>query len=84
MCSRDEQRINKTINNSTYSKTFKAKQQIRWNGGKMAKTKGCLKNTLSVPKSLHNELRKAAREKRMTLKEYMDELSVYLLLGEFE
>ena len=50
----------------------------------MAKTKGCLKNTLSVPKSLHNELRKAAREKRMTLKEYMDELSVYLLLGEFE
>ena len=58
----------------------------RWNGEKMAKKGtselgGCLKNTLWVPKTLYDELVLAAQEKRMTLKEYLDELSVYLLLG---
>lgn len=51
-----------------------------WNGEKMAK-KGCLKNRLWVPKTLYDELVKAAQEKDQTLKEYLDELSVYLLLG---
>jgi len=46
----------------------------------MAK-KGCLKNSLWVPKTLYDELVKAAQEKHQTLKEYLDELSVYLLLG---
>jgi phage-related protein len=80
-----EQRINKTINNSnynsTYSKTFKAKRRIRLDGEKMAKTKGHLKNSLWVPKTLYDELVKAAQENHQTLKEYLDELSVYLLLG---
>jgi len=46
----------------------------------MAK-KGCLKNRLWVSKALYDELVKAAEEKHQTLKEYLDELSVYLLLG---
>lgn len=83
-CSRDEQSFIKTINNSSHSKTFKVKQQIRWNGEKMAKRKGCWKNRLSVPKTLYNELVEAAREKHQTLKEYIDELSIFLLFGEFE
>jgi len=49
----------------------------------MAK-KGRLKNRFWVPKKLCEALAEAAKEKSMTLKEYMDELSVYLLLGEFE
>jgi len=49
----------------------------------MAK-KECLKNRFWVPKNLYDALVSAAQEKSMTLKEYMDELSVYLLLGEFE
>jgi len=46
--------------------------------------KGCLKSRLWVPKKLYDALAEAAEEESMTLKEYMDELSVYLLLGEFE
>jgi hypothetical protein len=49
-------------------------------GGKMAK-KGCLKNSLWVPKTLYDELLLAAKARDQTLKEYLDELSVYLLLG---
>ena len=78
MCSCDEQLINKTINNSTYSKTFKAKQRIRLDGGKMAK------NMLKIPTSLYNEIRKAARERHKSLEEYKDELGFFLLLGQFE
>ncbi|MCJ7633197.1 hypothetical protein MUP77_12500 [Candidatus Bathyarchaeota archaeon] len=46
----------------------------------MAK-KGCLKNRLWVPKKLYEAFLEAAEEKHQTLKEYLDELSVYLLLG---
>jgi hypothetical protein len=51
-----------------------------WNGEEMAK-KGCLKKQFWVPKTLYDELVSAAKENHQTLREYLDELSVYLLLG---
>lgn len=37
-----------------------------------------------VPKRLYNALVAAAKEKHQTLKEYIDDLSVHLLFGEFD
>ena len=43
-----------------------------------------MKNKLWVPKKLYDALVEAALDKHQSLKEYIDELSVYLLFGEFD
>jgi hypothetical protein len=78
----DEQELLKQliiiINNSTHSKTFKAKQHIRLDGGKMAR-KG-----FWIPKTLYDELNKAAADKGLTLQEYMDQLLEPILFADWE
>jgi hypothetical protein len=43
-----------------------------------------LKSRVWVPKKLYDALVAAAKEKHQSLKEYLDELSVHLLFGEFD
>jgi len=43
-----------------------------------------MKRRFWVPKNLYDALCAAAKEKHQTLKDYVDELSVHLLFGEFD